>query len=146
AVLQHAEHADRRAVDESDPGQAPVALAVVPVGERLLVGRIADRAGVLLDPGPAQRCQRLDVVVGGRPNRHAQSPPPLARRFWAVIHRPSGPARKATTSATSAGCPRRPSGLSAGISATSAGSLALRSMSVSVAPGETTLTVMPRGP
>ena len=55
----------------------------------------------------------------------------------------SEPARKHTAAATSSGVPRWPNGISAAQS-TWAFSLMARVMSVSIMPGATTLTVIPR--
>jgi DNA-binding transcriptional LysR family regulator len=100
---------------------------------------------------------QLEAIAGGRSLRAGAAPPllppglgrprqrpPLTRRFCPVIQRPSGPTRKPTTSATSAGWPSRPRGVCATMA--SRWCLGMMSPSVSVSPGETTLTVMPRGP
>jgi hypothetical protein len=63
--------------------------------------------------------------------------PPSTRMFWPLIQAASGPASMATALAMSAGWPSRRSEVSAIVSSNVAPGLALRSSSVSVAPGET---------
>jgi hypothetical protein len=63
-----------------------------------------------------------------------------------VIQPPSSPARNATTAATSAGAPRRPSGDIAARRGSASGGVTLRRRSVSVGPGDTVFTVIPCGP
>lgn len=105
-------------------------------GCRRLLAQAADGGGTVRQAVPAL----VDLLA------RRQARPPPARMFWPVIHRPSGPARKPTTSAMSAGSPSRPSGVVAEMRASASGGLVERSRSVSVAPGDTVLTVMPRGP
>ena len=58
----------------------------------------------------------------------------------------AGEARKSTGSATSSGCPQRPSGVRALTEATCAGSVRLRAdCSVTMKPGAMALTRMPSG-
>src|SRR5580692_3502389 len=72
--------------------------------------------------------------------------PPSTAMFWPVIQAASGPASIATALAMSSGCPSRFSAVTAIVSSNVEPGLAPRSNSVSVAPGETMLAVMPRWP
>jgi hypothetical protein len=74
--------------------------------------------------------------------------PPSTRMLCPVTHRASSLTRKATTSAISGGCPIRPIGVRWMSMALNSGECSRipSSMSVSVGPANTALTVMPRGP
>src|SRR6266480_8134852 len=68
-------------------------------------------------------------------------PAAVAANDWPVIQPPLGEQRKATSAAESSGRPRRPSGISASIRSRSSD----ESQPVSVGPGSTALTLIPRG-
>src|SRR6202048_1995328 len=80
----------------------------------------------------------------GRSCVWVQMIPPLARSVWPLIQAPSGPARKATVAAMSAGWPRRSNGASLAKRSTTSCGLPCRKRSVAVGPGATALTVMLR--
>src|SRR5690625_7330699 len=71
--------------------------------------------------------------------------PPSTTRSWRLIHVESGEARKAQARATSSGVPTRPRGTLADQDSYPCGQ-ALASPPVSMRPGETLLTRIPRGP
>ncbi|SDQ44614.1 cholesterol oxidase [Quadrisphaera sp. DSM 44207] len=81
--------------------------------------------------------------MGGVLRRGAHAAPPLAWSTWPLTQRP-GPARKATTSATSSGVPRRSIGFIRAMRSTVASSLPSRNSGVAVGPGATALTVTSR--
>jgi hypothetical protein len=72
--------------------------------------------------------------------------PPVTSRSSPVIQRASSEARKATASAMSAGWPIRPSAVAPAVAAWTSGSRRKGVMSVSVGPGATAFTVIPRAP
>lgn len=73
--------------------------------------------------------------------------PPDKSKVRPVIHRPPGPVRNPTTSATSSGSPIRPSAVIAAKPAAASGIARTASvMSVLIGPGATVLTVIPRCP
>src|SRR5574338_888876 len=81
-------------------------------------------------------------------NRHVLPPtyiyiPPLTARTWPVIYDAASEARKHTADATSSGDPRRPSGIFEAQVSCALAAIA-RVISVSIRPGATTFTVMPR--
>src|SRR5258705_13217763 len=93
------------------------------------------------------------VVLGAHQKRGrrcvaVQMIPPLARSVWPLIQAPSGPARKATVAAMSAGWPRRSNGASLAKRSTASCGLPCRNRAVAVGPGATALAGMlrPRGP
>src|SRR5258707_2897418 len=73
-----------------------------------------------------------------------QTMPPLARSTWPLIHPPSGPTRKATSEAISAGVPSRSSGFILAKRSINSGDFPTRNRSVAVGPGATALTEMLR--
>src|SRR4051812_43976028 len=85
----------------------------------------------------------LRIATCGEPVG-GQTMPPLARMTWPLTQWPAGEARKATTSAMSAGVPRRSSGGCAASRATVSSSLPSKNRSVAVGPGATVLTVTSR--
>jgi len=119
------------------PGTTTISLASVP---NLAVGN-----PILLD--------QLDSTTAcSRPNLQRAVIPPSTRMFAPVIHFPRSDASNATTSATSSGDPRRPSGTdwantSAGAPVASLNAFRASSPpGVITGPGDTTFTRMPFGP
>src|SRR5581483_3192526 len=96
---------------------------------------------------------RIDHGTGSRDARFPNAPitryqisPPLTPITCPVTHRASSEARNATTSAMSSGVPRRRRAVISIITRCCSGGMTSRSISVSVGPGATALTVMLRGP
>src|ERR1700732_3641668 len=89
-------------------------------------------------------CGWAPIRKRGRSCVWVQMIPPLARSVWPLIQAPSGPARKATVAAMSAGWPRRSNGASLAKRSTTSCGLPCRNRSVAVGPGATALTVMLR--
>src|SRR3954464_7739401 len=118
-------------------GAHPPAWVQLTMLEGLLAGLRARFVGAVHSGRPS-----ADHRCGGRP-LGARSPPPLGRTT-PVTNRASGPARKAMTSATSAGSAARPMGMRRRNSATSSGGMSAVA-AVSVSDGATALTRTPRG-
>src|SRR5690606_7326230 len=104
---------------------------------------IAQRAQARVDGGPVVS-QGTD---GGRAGDHHAAPfarhqtmPPLTEITWRVMYPAASESRKATVAATSSGVPTRPAGIIFRACSTTCGS----SISVSISPGATQLTVMRR--